>query len=119
MANLTVKLENNVLTVVTPITKEMAQKAVSDLVSYDDKKNETCRVQMDNQGGDGSISKYGLTCNAIVDDKLAVVMVLPQDATMETVKRRFGKSLVNVENHIADIVSGVQAERAAVDQIFA
>lgn len=115
---LNVTLQENVLTVVTPITKETADKAYSKLAAYDEDGNMVCVVDTA-EDGKGSISRYGLNCNTVVDGKLAVQMIMPMGVTMDDVKEMYGQALLEVNKHIDDVVSGAEKEIEAIDNIFA
>ena len=111
-------LNGNVLTVETPIKKETADKAFSALKAYDKDNNELCSVTV-NKDGCGSISRYGLVCNTVVNGNLAVQMVMPMDVKMEDVKKMYGQALVEVGKHIDAVAANAEAEIAAINAIFA
>ncbi len=113
-----VKLNENILTVVTPIAKATADKAFSALTLTDDDGNILCSVTVAT-GSEGMISMMGLTCNTVVDGKLAVAIVMPMGTTMDDVKKKYGKALVNVSKYIDQVAEAAQAEIAAIDGIFA
>ena len=111
-------LNGNVLTVETPIKKTPADKAFSSLKARDKDGNELCTVSM-NKDGEGSISKYGLVCNTVVNGNLAVQLIMPMNTTMEDVKKQFGLALVEVSKHIDTVAENADKEIAAIDSIFA
>ncbi len=114
-----VKLEENILTVVTPIEKAVADKAFSAMTLTDEKTGDVlCTVGV-NTDGNGIISACGLVCNTVVDSKLAVKMILPMGTTMDDVKKMYGKALVEVNKHIEKIAENVEKEIAAIDGMFA
>lgn len=112
-----VTLKENVLTVVTPIKKEVADKAFSRMIAKDEDGNEVLCVVQD-KNGKGDISAFGLTCNTVVDGCLATVMILPEKTTMNDVKKLYGKDLVHIDENIEAIVQAVEKEIAAIDDIF-
>lgn len=113
-----VKLNENILTVVTPIEKEVADKAFSALTITDDDGNVMCTVNVAT-GAEGMISAMGLTCNTVVDGKLAVAIVMPLGVTMDDVKQKYGKALVNVNKYIDQVAEAATKEIEAIDGIFA
>lgn len=114
-----VTLTENILTVVTPIEKAVADKAFSAMTVTDEKTGDVlCTVGV-NTDGNGIISACGLVCNTVVDGKLAVKMILPMGTTMDDVKKKYGKALVEVNKHIEKIAENVTKEIAAIDGIFA
>ena len=114
---MTTKLDGNVLTVVTPISKDLADKTLSPMIAKDENGNEVCRVTL-NKAGKGSISAFGLECNTVVDGNLAVQMIVPMDTTLDEVKAAYGKDLVEVSKWIDKVAENVEKEIAAVDAIF-
>ena len=114
-----VTLTENILTVVTPITKAVADKAFSAMAVTDEKTGDVlCTVGV-NADGNGIISACGLVCNTVVDGKLAVMLTLPMGTTMDDVKKKYGKVLVEVNKHIEKIAENVTKEIAAIDGMFA
>ena len=114
---MTTTLNGNVLTVITPITKDQAEKTLSPMIAKDENGNEMCRVTL-NKNGQGSISSFGLECNTVVDGKLAVQMIMPMETTLEDVKSEYGKALVEVNKWIDQVAENVAKEIVAVDAIF-
>jgi len=118
MTNITVSMKENVLTVVTPITKAAYEKAMSDMVVKDEKKENTLfRVNVD-KSGKAAIGENFLVCNTFVDDKLALQMMFPMGTKLEDVKLQYGKALLNANEFIPKIATSITAETAAVDAIF-
>lgn len=115
---MTTNLRENVLTLTTPIAKEMADKAFSALQAKDEEGNVMYVVNVSEEGK-GAISSYGLTCNTVVDGKLAVMLTLPMGTTMDKVKTKYGKALLEADKYLPQIVDAVQAEIEAIDRIFA
>lgn len=116
--NIIVTMKENVLTVVTPITKTAYEKAMSDMVVKDEKKENTLfRVVVDKNGA-AAIGENFLQCNTYVDEKLAVQMVFKMGTKMEDVKALYGKALLNANQYIPQILTNITAETAAVDAIF-
>lgn len=114
---MTVKFENNVLTVVTPIDHKIVKTGIADLALYDEKtKEETFSVET---GEKPVISRYRFTCNAVVEDKLAVVIVLPIGTTKEEVMKKYGKSLVVAKPLLEEIASKAKESEEAINNIFA
>lgn len=110
-------LKENVLTVETPIKKETADKAFSTLGAYDKDGNQVCCVAVD-KSGNGSISRFGLVCNTVVNDHLAVQLIMPMGTTMDDVKKQYGQALVEVGKYIDEVATNAEKEIAAIDAIF-
>ena len=112
-----VTLNENILTVVTPIERSVAAKAFSAMTVTDEKTGDIlCTVSV--QDGEGNISALGLTCNTVVDGKLAVKKIMPMGTTMDDVKKQYGQALVKVNKYIDKISENISAEIAAIDGIF-
>lgn len=109
-------LKSNVLTVVTGIKKADYDKKVTDLRSYDKDGNPTFEVKV---GKEGAISKYGMTCNTVVDGELAVTIILPIGQKVEDTKVKYGKALVATEEALKDIIANIEKDSEAIDKIFA
>lgn len=118
MTTITTNLNENILTVVTPITKEMADKAFSDFMAKDKDGNDLYYVTT-NQEGNGGIYAAGMVCNTVVDGKLAVVLTLPMGTTLDDVKKMYGKKLVTAEQYMGQIFEAATTEIEAIDGIFA
>lgn len=116
---LTVKLEENRLTVITPITKEYADKVIGNMDLRDEKTGDVLCSVRQTKDGEGTIGSTALFCNTVVDGKLAVEMVLPMDTTMDDVKRTYGTKIVNLNKHIDKLDEQIKANADAVDAIFA
>lgn len=110
-------MNQNVLTIETPIKKEVADKAFSELKAFNKDGDQVCCVVVSKDGVAG-ISRYGLTCNTVVNGNLAVQMVMPMDTTMEDVKRKYGQALVEVGKYIDEVADNAEKEIAAIDAIF-
>lgn len=115
---MTTTLNGNVLTVVTPISKELADQTLSPMIAKDENGNEVCRVTL-NKAGKGTISSFGLECNTVVDGNLAVQMIIPMDTTLDEVKAVYGKALVEISKWIDKVAENMKSEVDAVNAIFA
>jgi hypothetical protein len=110
---------NNVLTVVTDISEDTVKKGIAPLYVKDDKQNELYRVKVSTKNPDAAnITKFGLTCNAFVDGKAAVIMVLPAETELEDVQRAFGEALVEATKYTGIIASAAAEKEAAIADIF-
>ena len=109
---------NNVLTVVTDISEDTVKKGIASLSVKDDKQNELYRVKVSGDPDAANITKFGLVCNAFVDGKAAVVMVLPIGTKLEDVQRMFGEALVEATKYTGIIASAAAEKEAAIAAIF-
>lgn len=115
---MTSKFENNVLTVVTGITKEVVEAGISNLIAKDEKGNDVYAVSVA-KDGKGSISTFGLVGNTYVDGKLAVTMILPMGTTDADVKRTYGESLLAAQHYTKQIAEEAAAKTEAINGLFA
>jgi len=111
-----VKIENNILTVVTDVPMSVVEKGLTDLTAYDDKQNPLYKVSV---GDNGSLSKYGLVANSVVDDKLAVVIVEAIGITREEIIYKYGKSVVAAQKFCPIIANAAASEEEMINAAFA
>jgi hypothetical protein len=109
---------NNVLTVVTDISEDTVKKGIASLSVKYDKQNELYRVKVSGNPDAANITKFGLTCNAFVDGKAAVIMLLPIETELEDVQRVFGDALIEAAKYTSIIASAAAEKEAAVAAIF-
>lgn len=113
-----VELKENVLTVVTGIKKETVDKGIVNLAAKDDKGNEVFVIGTTNSPDKGEISSMGLLCNTVVDEELAVTIVLPMGTSEDQVKAKYGQKLVAAEKYCEKIAANAEKDMAAVDELF-
>ena len=109
--------ENNVLTVVTDLTREIVEADISDLVARDEDGNEKFKVLVSTSGS-GCLDEFAIVCNTYVDEKLAAVMVLPMDTTLDDVKHEFGESLLAADKYLKQITDEAIDKVANINEIF-
>ena len=108
---------DNVLTVVTDITKETVEKGISNLKAKDEKGNDAYAVTVD-KNGSGYITDFGIACNTFVDGKLTLTKVLPMDTKIEDVHRQFGELILAAKKFTAQIASEASAKEAEIAGLF-
>lgn len=114
-----VTIKNNVLTVVTDISLDVAKKNLIDPVICDDKGNVLYKIAVD-PNGKGSLSKFGLVANSITEDgKLAVVIVEDMDITTEEIKQKYGKAVIAAKKFCPIYSNAADEAQAAIDEAFA
>ena len=100
-AALDVKLENNVLTVVTDITEASMKKGLSNMKACDEDGNEVYAVAV-SKSGDAKITGFSFTGNTYVNGKLAATMVLPMGKeSTDKVQKEFGEVLLAAKKYTA------------------
>lgn len=112
-----VKVNNNVVTVVTDIPVSVAKKGLVEPVAYDSNNNPVYKVRVD-LDGNGSLSQFGMVANTVIDDKLAVVLVAPLGMSREEIKLKYGKAVVAAGKYCPVIAEAAAAEEAIIDAAF-
>ena len=112
-----VSFKNNVLTVVTDISKRTIEKGIASLKAKDEKGNEVFGVGI-SRHGEAIINENCIVCNAFIEGKAAVVAVMPMETTMEDVQRMYGKALVAANKYTAQIAAQACAEEETIAALF-
>jgi len=111
-----VKIEGNVLTVVTDIPKAVVDRGIADLKAYDDKQNEVYRISMSEAG---NLAPFGISANTVIDGKLALVLVEAIDFTREDFIRKYGKAVVAAQKFCPIIANAAASEEELLEAAFA
>ena len=113
-----VKMDANVLTVITDIKEETVKAGLADLVAKDDKGNAVYGVSVDTNGN-GSMNEFSLTGNTYIDGKLAVTTVFPMGTTVEDIQKFYGEHLLKAKEYTAKIQHAAEEKTAAISGLFA
>ena len=113
-----VKMDANVLTVITDIKEETVKAGLADLVAKDDKENAVYGVSVDTNGN-GSMNEFSLTGNTYIDGKLAVTIVFPMGTTVEDIQKFYGEHLLKAKEYTAKIQHAAEEKTAAISGLFA
>ena len=117
-AALEVKLENNILTVITDVTEESMKKGLSNMKAHDEEGNEVYAVAV-NKAGEAKITGFSFTGNTYVDGKLAATMVLPMNkASIDKVQKAFGEMLLAAKKYTEQIAQEAAAKEAEIEELF-
>lgn len=111
-----VKIENNILTVVTDVPMSVVEKGLADLKAYDDKKNELYSVSV---GESANLSPFGIVANSVIDGKLAVVVVEQLGYTREDFIKKYGKAVVAAQKFCPIIANAAASEEEMLEAAFA
>ena len=111
-----VTLTNNVLTVVTDITKEVVDAGLSKLVAIENG-NEVYGVSVSTDGK-ASFNAFSFVGNTYVEDKLAATIILPMAMTMDDVKRIYGEHLLKAKLYTEQIAEEAAAKTAKIRTLF-
>lgn len=115
--NMRVSISNNVLTVVSDIPVAVAERKLTDLTAYDDKKNPLYTVKMGLEGN-GSLSQFGFVANTVIDGNLAVMVVEEIGATREDFMRKYGKAVVAAQKYCPIIANAAVTEEEMLEAAF-
>lgn len=112
-----VSLSNNVLTVVTDITKEVVEAGLSNLKAVQDG-NEVYGVSV-SKDGKASFNAFSFVGNTFIDGKLAATIVLPMSTTLEDVQRMHGENLLKAKFYTEQIATEAAEKTAEIQELFA
>lgn len=108
---------NNILTVVTDITKEVVENGYASLVAKDDKGNDVYAVAV-SKDGKADLNSFSFTGNTYVDGKLAATIVVPMGVTEDDVKKMFADALLAAKKYTAQIAQESAEKQDAVNALF-
>lgn len=111
-----VNLSNNVLTVVTDITKETVENGLAKLVATEDG-NQVYGVSVSTDGK-ASFNAFSFVGNTYVEGKLAATIIMPMGTTMDDVKRTHGENLLRAKRYTAQIATAAAEKTAEIRALF-
>lgn len=111
-----VKIENNILTVVTDIPVATVERGIADLTAYDDKKDPLYAVRV---GEVGKLSPFGIIANTSVDGNLAAMIVEEFGFTREDFIKKYGKAVVAAKKFCPIIANAAASEEELLEAAFA
>lgn len=112
-----VNVENNVLTVVTDISRDVVESGMAELVACDEDGNQVYAVSV-NESGKASFNGFSFVGNTYVDGKLAATMILPMAITQEEIQKFYGEDLLKAKTYTAKIEEDAQAKIADIAALF-
>ena len=112
-----VKVENNVLTVVTDITEDVVESGVADLFAYDEDGNAVYGASLSGNGK-ASFNGFSFTGNTYVDGKLAATMILPMGIKSEEIQKFYGEDLLKAKQYTKQIQDTAAAKIAEIAALF-
>ena len=112
-----VKVENNVLTVITDITRDTVESGIASLTAHDEDGNMVYGVAVA-ENGKASFNDFSFTGNTYVDGKLAATMILPMAITQEEIMRVYGEYLLAAKKYTAQIEADAQVKMAEIAALF-
>ena len=111
-----VTLVNNLLTVVTDVTKEVVKAGLSDLKARDDKGNQVYGVSKTDKSA--RISPFEFAGNAYVGDKLAAQILLKDGTTLQEVQKEYGEALLAAKKYTAQIADEALTKEEQINGLF-
>lgn len=112
-----VNVENNVLTVVTDITRDVVESGVASLTAHDEDGNMVYGVAV-SENGKASFNEFSFTGNTYVDGKLAATIILPMAITQEEIQKFYGENLLKAKAYTAQIEADAQAKIEEIAALF-
>lgn len=112
-----VKIESNVLTVVSGIDAK-ALKEAGKVVVKDGKGNQKFSAGFAS-GKEGSVADFAINFNSIVDGKAALTMVFGTEETAVEIKKATGTALVAANQYLGQIAVDMATQTSAIEAIFA
>ena len=112
-----VNVENNVLTVITDITRDVVESGIASLTAHDEDGNMVYGVAVA-ENGKASFNDFSFTGNTYVDGKLAATMILPMAITQEEIQKFYGEHLLKAKTYTAQIEADAQAKMAEIAALF-
>lgn len=109
-----IKFKDSVLTVVTDIPAE-ARESRFELNARDEEGNMVYAVAYSNKG---SINSFSFGYNAIIDNKLALILVVPVGKELKDVKQIFGEHLVAAKKYTSKIAADFIANEEILTDLF-
>ena len=118
--NASVSYKDNVLKFVSPITKESIEKGIGEMIVRDEKDpNEILYfASVCGASGEGRIFDTSVVFNTYVDDKAAVIIVLPMGTTKEDVMKQYGEKLIAAEKYTKQIAEAMTAKEKEIEEAF-
>lgn len=117
-AALQVKVENNVLTVITDVTEDSMKKGLSNMKAKDEDGNEVYAVAV-SKSGEAKIDNVSFTGNTYVDGKLAATIVLPMGkSSSDKIQKEYGEKLLAAKKYTAQIAQEAAAKEAEIEALF-
>ena len=112
-----VKVENNVLTVITDITQDVVESGVADLVAYDESGNAVYGAGISGNGK-ASFNGFSFTGNTYIDGKLAATMILPMGIKQEEMQKFYGEDLLKAKQYTEQIQETAADKIAEIAALF-
>ena len=111
-----VTLVNNLLTVITDVTKEIVKAGLSDLKARDDKGNQVYGASKTDKAA--RIGEFEFAGNAYVDGKLAAQILLADGTTQAEVQKTYGEALLAAKKYTAQIAEEALTKEEQITDLF-
>lgn len=112
-----VKVEGNVLTVITDITREVVESGIAELVAYDEDGNAVYGAGI-SSNGHASFNEFSFNGNTYINDKLAATMILPMGIKNEEIQKFYGEDLLKAKHYTEYIQEVAEAKIAEIAALF-
>lgn len=112
-----VKVENNVLTVITDITEDVVESGVADLIAYNEDGDAVYGANISGNGK-ASFNDFSFVGNTYIDGKLAATMILPMGVKVDEMQKFYGEQLLKAQKYTAQIQETAAAKIAEIAALF-
>lgn len=110
-----IAVANNIATIKLDIAVPAGKRVFT---MFDDKGNAKYSIEY-KPGAVGVVGEIGACANAVIDGKLAVVLIAEENITLASLREEFGMKLVALKEAEAAIGADIEATNAALDDVFA
>lgn len=112
-------VNNNVVVVTTEIPAAVIKDAGADgHALLDEKGNTLYTVKLAKGCTSADFSKFGFCGNAVIDGKVAAVIVEPIGTTLKSIKKKYGQAAIAAKEFMPVMLSAINASAAAVTEAF-
>ncbi len=112
-------VNNNVVVVTTEIPAAVIEDAGTDgHALLDEKGNTLYTVKLTKGCKSADFSKFGFCGNAVIDGKVAAVIIEPIGTTLKAIKKKYGQAAIAAKQFMPVMLSAINASAEAVTQAF-
>lgn len=112
-------VNNNVVVVTTEIPAAVIEDAGADgHALLDEKGNTLYTVKLAKGCTAADFSKFGFIGNAVIDGKVAAVIVEPIGTTLKSIKKKYGQAAIAAKQFLPIMLTAINDSAAAITEAF-